>query len=311
MHMHHIRRGTGKPLLLIHGIGSSWRSWRRIIYPLADAGREVIAIDLPGHGDTPALQGEVSIRTLADAVTEFLRSENLLGIDAVGSSMGARLVLELARRGNVLGSVVSLDPGGFWHGWEIPVFYYSVAGSMRLAQSLQPVLPALTRNPLSRSLLLAQFSARPWNVPSALALGELEGLATSASADELLDDLAWGEPQKGAPRGSIPSPLVIGWGRQDLVCLPRQAERALAAFPDAHLHWFSNCGHFPQWDRPKETVRLILAATTGKALPTIPVREKTHPVPTKTWAAMVGMGLAMAAGTVWMLSRRRATPLSA
>ena len=304
MHMHHIRRGTGKPLLLIHGIGSSWRSWRRIIYPLADAGREVIAIDLPGHGDTPKLKGEVSIRTLADAVTEFLKSENLLGVDAVGSSMGARLVLELARRGNVLGSVISLDPGGFWQGWEIPFFYYSVAGSIRVVRSLQPVLPALTWNPLSRAALLAQFSARPWNVPSAFALGELNCMATSPSADELLNNLAWGEPQKGAPMESLQSPLVIGWGRQDLVCLPRQAERAMAAFPDAHLHWFANCGHFPQWDRPKETVRLILAATAGKPLPTMPSQERTHPVPMKTWAAMLGVGFAMAASTVWMLRRR-------
>ena len=64
MEMHHIRRGAGKPLLLIHGLGGSWRSWQTILDPLA-AEREVIAIDLPGHGETHALAGETSIRTLA------------------------------------------------------------------------------------------------------------------------------------------------------------------------------------------------------------------------------------------------------
>jgi hypothetical protein len=29
------------------------------------------------------------------------------------------------------------------------------------------------------------------------------------------------------------------------------------------MHWFADCGHFPHWDRPEETVRLILAATGG------------------------------------------------
>lgn len=47
--MHHIRTGVGKPLLLVHGLGGSWRSWQTILHPLT-AEREVIAIDLPGHG---------------------------------------------------------------------------------------------------------------------------------------------------------------------------------------------------------------------------------------------------------------------
>ena len=122
MKLHTVRRGSGKPLLLVHGIGGSWASWELVIDLLTEGGREVIAVDLPGHGQTPPLSGSVSIATLADAVTEFLQEEGLLGIDAVGSSMGARLVLELVRRGGVLGAVVSLDPGGFWEGWEIPVF---------------------------------------------------------------------------------------------------------------------------------------------------------------------------------------------
>ena len=57
---------------------------------------------LPGFRETPPLPGEVSIRTLADAVTDFLTVQDLVEVDAVGSSMGARLVLELRRRG-VLG----------------------------------------------------------------------------------------------------------------------------------------------------------------------------------------------------------------
>jgi pimeloyl-ACP methyl ester carboxylesterase len=96
--MNYIRRGAGKPLLLIHGLGGNWRSWNPILDGLAKE-REVIAVDLPGFGETPPLSGEVSIRTLADSVTEFLRVNSLTGVDAVGSSMGARLVLELARRG--------------------------------------------------------------------------------------------------------------------------------------------------------------------------------------------------------------------
>ena len=264
--MNYIRRGTGKPLLLVHGLGDSWRMWKPILDDLA-AEREVIAVDLPGFGDTSPLPGEVSIRTLADALTGFLAENGLTGIDAVGSSMGARLVLELARRGDVVGAVVSLDPGGFWRGWERHAFYGSLYASIRLIRVLQPVAPYIARSAIGRSLLLAQFSAHPWRLPSDLVLEELRSFAASSSFDELLHQLAYGEEQRGAPSNSIEKPLVIGWGRRDRVCFPLQAERALELFPDARLHWFDHSGHFPQWDVPQQTVRLILSSTGAGEVP--------------------------------------------
>jgi pimeloyl-ACP methyl ester carboxylesterase len=260
MEMNYIRRGAGKPLLLIHGLGGSWRSWQTILDELA-LERDVIAVDLPGFGDTLPLEGEVSIATLSDAVTSFVNENNLTGVDAVGSSMGARLVLELARRGGVLGGVVSLDPGGFWQGWQIPAFYHSINLSIKLVRALQPVMPQITRSAIGRTLLFAQFSARPWRIAPKVALDEMRAFAESPSFDELLYNLAYGEKQKGAPKDSIKHPLVIGWGKRDRVCFPSQAKRALELFPDAKLHWFERCGHFPQWDRPQETVRLILDGT--------------------------------------------------
>lgn len=263
--MNYIRRGAGKPLLLIHGIGGSRRSWQTIFDDLA-AEREVIAIDLPGHGDTPALKGETTIATLCDAVTEFLGENNLTGVDAVGSSMGARMVLELARRGGVVGAVVSLDPGGFWRGWQIPYFYHSINLSIKLVRALQPVMPQLTQNVVSRSLLFAQFSARPWRIAPKVALDEMRSFVASPVFDELLYNLAYGEEQQGAPINSIVNPLIIGWGQRDRVCLPSQSKLALEKFPDAQLYRFDRCGHFPQWDRPAETVRLILNGTIHSEL---------------------------------------------
>lgn len=262
MELHHIRRGANKPLLLIHGLGGSWRSWTPILSGLA-AEREVIAVDLPGFGETPKLPGATSIGTLADAVTEFIDIHGLRGVDAVGSSMGARLVLELARRG-VLGAVVSLDPGGFWQGWERHAFYASIYASIRLVRVLQPVMPLITGHSLGRTMLFPQFSAHSWRLSPKVTLEEMRSYAVSPAFDELLYNLAYGEEQQGAPAGTIKPPLVIGWGDHDRVCLPSQARLAKELFPDARLHWFKHCGHFPQWDAPRETVRLILASTESE-----------------------------------------------
>jgi pimeloyl-ACP methyl ester carboxylesterase len=187
------------------------------------------AIDLPGHGATPPLAGETTIATLADAVTEFVNGNNLNGVDVVGSLMGARLVLELARRGGMVGGGFSLDPGGFWQGWQIPYCYHSINLSIKLVRLLQPVMPALTGNVISRSMLFAQFSARPWRI---------------------------------APR-------------LRLTRYARSPRRPCEKFPDAQLYWFDHCGHFPQWDKPRETVRLILEGMSQeKIAKTIRATEK-------------------------------------
>lgn len=259
MEMHHVRLGAGRPLVLIHGLGGTWRSWKPVLDLLATE-REVIAVDLPGHGDTPPLPGKATIGGLTDAVASFLAAQHLLGSDIVGSSMGARLVLEMARRGGV-GAVVSLDPGGFWNDRERTFFRVTIGLSIRLVRLLNPVLPLLTGNPIGRTLLFAQFSARPWSLPPEVALEELRGYVSSPSFDELLHDLGHGPGQEGMPRGRARKPITIGWGRRDRVCFPRQAERAAARFPDAKVHWFEGCGHFPQWDSPGDTVRMILAST--------------------------------------------------
>ena len=74
-----------------------------------------------------------------------------------------------------------------------------------------------------------------------------------------MKDLANGAMQEG--REETAAPVVIGWGRKDRLCLPRQADRAIKAFPEATMHWFEHSGHFPMWDQPEQTVRVILDAT--------------------------------------------------
>jgi pimeloyl-ACP methyl ester carboxylesterase len=270
MDMHYVRRGSGKPLLLIHGLGGSWRSWSPVLEDLA-AQRDVIAVDLPGFGASPPLEGETSIATLADAVAEFLGSQRLLGIDVAGHSAGARLVLELARR-RLVGATVALGPGGFWSGWQKHVFIDSIRLSIRLVRALQPVMGALTRSRIGRMLLLAQLSADAGDVPPRAALDEMRSYAAATRFDELLESVVFGPKQEGMAPSAQAGPIVIGWGRQDRVCFPNQARSALEHFPGARLHWFDPCGHYVQWDQPAETVRVILEATAGASAVTPPGR---------------------------------------
>ena len=104
-------------------------------------------------------------------------------------------------------------------------------------------------------MLLAQLSAKPARLDAQLVQNELQSIAETSVFDEMLRELAEGPLQEGTL--SPPGRVTIGWGRQDRLLLPRQAVRAMAAFPTARLHWFDRCGHFPQWDQPEEAARVV------------------------------------------------------
>jgi pimeloyl-ACP methyl ester carboxylesterase len=250
------RRGSGKPLLLVHGLGSSRAAWDPVVAALAKE-RELILLDLPGHGASPAEQDSGTFDGLARSLGEWVAAEKLTGVPMVGSSLGARLVLEMARRG-VAGPVVALDPGGFWQGWERTLVRSTLLASAALMRALRGAIPALSRNSVSRSLLLAQLSARPWALDGAFVAHELTSLADTPTAASLVRDLASGPVQQGP---SASGPVTIGWGRHDRLCLPVQAERAQRAFPGSRLVWFEHSSHFPMWDEPAKAAALILEAT--------------------------------------------------
>ena len=258
MTIHHIRRGSGKPLLLVHGLGSSQRAWSGILPSLA-ATREVIVLDLPGHGESPAEPDSGSFAGLVRSFDEWLGREGLAGTDMVGSSMGARLVLEMARRGRA-GETVALNPGGFWQGWERNWVKTTLTASVALLRVLRPTLDALSHNAAARTALLAQLSARPWALDGDLVAAELASFADTRTFNPLVQDLSDGPVQEG-PASPSSGPVTIGWGRHDRLCFPVQAQRAEAAFPGSRLVWFEKSGHFPMWDQPEETIAAILEAT--------------------------------------------------
>ena len=257
--MHVERLGSGPPLLLVHGLGASWPSWSPVLAGLAQH-REVLALDLPGFGDSAPLPAETTVASLTNAVADYIAAAGLAGIDTVGSSMGARIVLELARRG-VGGDTVALAPGGFWSPGELRFFGASLRASLPLVLRLQWAMPTLMGHAAGRTALLSQFSAAPWRLSPQVALHEMRSFARATRLHEALDSLVDGPLQQGAPAGSTPGRVTIGWGRQDRVTLPRQAGRASQLFPDAELYWFERCGHFPMWDQPRQTTELILART--------------------------------------------------
>lgn len=257
--MHTLRTGTGSPLVLIPGVGADTGTWSPVLGGL-EAEREVVRLDLPGFGQTAMPVGEYSLTGVADALEAHLRREDLADADLVGSSMGARLVLEMARRG-VGRSFVALDPGGFWSPGQKKVFGATLLASVALVRALRPALPTLLATAVGRTALLAQLSARPWSLPSSYVIREIQGLADAPGTSPAIRALSTGPDQEGAPAGSLPGPVLAVWGAQDRVTLPSQAKTLQNRFPDAAVEVWNGCGHFPHWDQPTRVVETVLRHT--------------------------------------------------
>jgi pimeloyl-ACP methyl ester carboxylesterase len=91
-------KGSGIPLILIHGFCETHEIWQPVVDPLAQTNR-VIAIDLPGFGKSAPLPAPFSIDDAADAVGAFLKSiPDLQECIVLGHSLGGYVTLALAER---------------------------------------------------------------------------------------------------------------------------------------------------------------------------------------------------------------------
>lgn len=250
----HDRRGHGEPLVLLHPLGGDRGVWEPVLNRLA-AERDVIAADLPGFGESPALPDDVTSTpaALARAVADLLDSLGIERAHASGISLGAWVALELGKRGRAR-SVTALCPAGFWPRPLGPRPEIARRGS----RLLRPLLPALTRTLSGRTALLQGVLARPENVPPADAL-RLVRAYTDAPGFERANREMRGSVFSGFE--NIDVPVTLAWSEYDrLVGRPRKSQ------PDwVRQVALDGCGHVPTWDDPPLVARTILEGSGSPA----------------------------------------------
>jgi pimeloyl-ACP methyl ester carboxylesterase len=252
------RGGSGAPLVLVHGIGHTWRGWRPML-PLLEERFDVLAPDLPGFGHSPSLPpGEVSSpNRLADFVEAAMDDADFETAHIAGNSLGGWIALELARRGRAR-TCVPISPAGLLHARETD-WARGILNGMRWFARNAPAPASLLRNPLGRTLFAGPTLGRPWRADPDELLEETELFANAPGFDHTLD--ATVELQAtGLPE--IECPVLVLWGTRDLILIPRQGRRFERLIPNCELRYLKGLGHVPMSDDPE----LLAAAIADFAL---------------------------------------------
>jgi pimeloyl-ACP methyl ester carboxylesterase len=256
------RVGKGEPLVLLHGHGLSRRSWDPVIARLA-AERDVIAVDLPGHGDSPG-QPRGRGWAPADQALAVVQLLDELGLDTVhvaGNSIGGWVALELGRLGRAR-TVTALSPGGLW-GRRAPIAVRTTMRQARLnARVIRRLAPGAPRTRLAKVLFMAQATGHPLQVPDQLARRSVHDMA---AAPGFRKSLRAAERRGFRDGAAIRVPVTVAFGSRDRV-LPPVLTRRRRQLP-AHTRWVKvrGVGHIPMFDDPETVATLLLDTSRSGA----------------------------------------------
>lgn len=253
------RAGTGEPLVLIHPLGGDRRVWRPVL-PLLTAHRDVITIDLPGFGGSPALVGEdTRPRALAAALGTFLAELGLDGGRAHlgGNSLGGWVALEAALRGNAA-SVTAIAPAGLWGRPLGP----KPEIARTLARMSRPALDGLVRSAGGRRFALLGSVAHPAKVPAADAAALIDAYASAPGFTKVNRAMRADHFQR---LDQIDVPVTLVWPRLD-----RLVPRANGVPTSVLEIVLPDAGHIPMWDDPEGVADALLKGSSRPSRPSRP-----------------------------------------
>jgi pimeloyl-ACP methyl ester carboxylesterase len=244
----HDLKGTGPPLVLLHPLGGDRRVWDPVVEPLS-AERTVIAVDLPGFGESPPLTETPTPAALARALDDFLSGLGLDRPHVAGNSLGGWVALELALAGRAR-SVSAIAPAGLWSGPLAP----KVSAARLIAGGMRPILPLLTASPSGRRALLGNVMVHPELVPPSAAAHIVRAYATAPGFVAANNAMRAGHFD-GLER--IEVPVTLAWPDHDRLVAP---PARLPAWIDSRV--LVGCGHLPMWDAPDQIIRFLLEGSS-------------------------------------------------
>ena len=247
----YVDQGEGPPILLVHGLGGSWRNWLENIPFLSDSHR-VVALDLPGFGLSPMPEQEISMSAYGDLVLNFAEAVGL-GPDTflVGHSMGGFISTEaVISRPDRFSRLSLVSAAG--------ISFARISGTRKsvtavIVKAMIPIAASRAERNISRKRLRTASFAGVIAHPSMIGheiLWELGTYAALRSPALFPAAYALAGYDNREPLSDIEIPTQIIWGQQDRLVPVGAAYSYARRIADSELSLVDDCGHMVQLERP-------------------------------------------------------------
>ena len=266
----YVQRGSGPVLLLIHGMAGSLDTWRAVIDPLS-AHATVLAVDLPGHGDSEA-GGDYSLGSLATGLRDVITALGHDRVTLVGHSLGGGIAMQFSyqfpemteRLALISSGGLGLEVSPVLRAASLPgadLFLSVTAGATRAASGItgrvmravgQPERPGLDEL-VGSYASLADPTRRAAFLSTVRSVVGLSGQTVSATDKLYL---------------ARELPVLLLWGAEDPIIPLAHAEAAREILPDSTLEVFAGVRHFPHVEAPERFAAALQAfcASTDPAV---------------------------------------------
>ncbi|MEQ8525260.1 alpha/beta hydrolase [Gracilimonas sp.] len=240
--------GKGKPLVILHGWGSSKRVMMPAAQNLAHL-RTCYVLDLPGFGDSPEPSRAWSIDDYADAVQSFIKSLGEDKVDVLVHSFGGRIMLKLCARDFGKAHIEKvLITGGAGMKPKRSMKFYIRKYTAKILKAPFMILPSSLREKALGWLR----STSLWKSLGSSDYSKLSGVMRETFVKSVTEYLESSLPE-------ITHEVLLLWGRNDDATPVYQGERIEKGIKNAALVIIEDAGHYAFLDKPKQFARIAEA----------------------------------------------------
>ena len=265
------RSGSGPAVLLVHGITNDSQTWKPVIDRLS-SDHDVIAPDLPGHGDSARQRGDHSLGAHASILRDLVHSLGTERVTLVGHSLGGGIAMQFAYQfPEMVERLTLVCSGGL--GREVSPLIRSAA-----LPGAEQVLPLITAQPLmDAGTWVAAAAGRLGFKPGADLAEVSRGIASLGDTERRAAFVRtvrsvispFGQRVSAVDRLYLAEhlPFLLVWGDRDPIIPVAHGHATHEAVPDSRLEVFEGSGHYPQLDDPERFSTLLsdFIATTEPA----------------------------------------------
>lgn len=249
--IHYQHAGTGRPLLLLHGLVGSAKNWNRNIRSLAQD-TSVYAIDLFNMGQSERIPGlDAGLAATADRLAASMDALNLDQADIAAHSHGGAVAMMFAARhpGRVRRLVLFAPANPYCNLGEPLIRFYKTRFGKWVARQI-PWLPTKLK-----AVALGRMYGDPSRVTMEALEGYIEGLEIPGTVDHVLEIVRrWAADMKllrSALSELVAKPTLLVWGDRDRAVSLDSAEVLQHKLRDSRLLVLPGVGHIPFEEMPE------------------------------------------------------------